>query len=100
MFCSASTPSPDLSRVSGSQPVDQDIGVSDELTCNTRIGFTRDVEHRAVLAGVEVLEQPATIGVGFAAGKRAPSTQRISFRSFNFDDVGTKIDEQLAAVGT
>src|ERR1700730_3386955 len=85
---------------SGSQRVDQDVGVADELTCNTRIGFTGNVQNRAVLAGVEVLEHYAAVGIWLVAGKRAPSAQRIPFRSFNFDDVGAEVDEQFAAVGT
>ena len=40
------------------------------------------------------------IGVGFAAGKRAPLPQRISFWCFDFRDVGAEVDEQLAAVRT
>ena len=65
-----------------------------------RVAFTRDVQDRAALSGIEVLEQPAAVGVGFVAGERAPLAQRITFWCFNFGDLGAEVGEQFAAVRT
>ena len=85
---------------SGSRRVDQHIGVGDEPASGRRIAVAGEVQDCAAFAGVEVLEQPGPIGVGFAAGKRAPLPQRIAFWCFDFRDIGAEVDEQFAAVRT
>lgn len=85
---------------SGSRCVDQHIGIADELTSGCRVAFTREVQDRAALSGIEVLEQPAAVGVGFVARERAPLAQRITFWCFNFGDLGAEVGEQFAAVRT
>ena len=93
MSCSASTAQPGLSRVPGASA---SIRTSASPMSSRA---ARAAASDPALAGVEVLEQSAAIGIGLAAGKRAPPAQRIPFRSFDFGDVSAKVDEQFAAVG-
>jgi hypothetical protein len=75
-----------------SVPVDQYVGVGEQVA-----GV---VEGRAAFSGVEVFEQPGPIGIGTAAGKGTPPSQRITFWPFDFRNISAEVGEQLAAVGT
>ena len=85
---------------SGSRRVNQHIGVGDEPTSGRRIAVAGEVQDCAAFACIEVLEQPGSIGVGFATGKRTPLPQWIAFWCFDFRDIGAEVNEQFAAVGT
>jgi hypothetical protein len=52
-----------------------------------------------VFAGVEVKEECAALGMGLIVWERAALARRVSPRSFDFDDFGAEVGEELGAVG-
>lgn len=79
---------PGFFQGSGRQRIDENVGIPDQLTGRRHVALTREVEHRALFAGVEVLEQTRPIGIRNATGKRAPAPQRVSvMREFPWPSV-------------
>ena len=58
-----------------------------------------EIDCRAALSGVQILEETRLVRVWYPAGKRPPEPQRIARGRLDLADVGAEIDEQLRAVG-
>ena len=80
--------------------LDEHMRPRDELAGGRQVVRPGQIEGGAALAGVEVVEQAGTLGVGYSPGKRAPSAQRIPGGRLDLGDLGAEVDEKLCGVRT
>ena len=78
----------------------KDVSVCQQSVEQRYAGGGFEVEIYALLVRIQICEQKTVFKMGFAVCKRRQATGGVALKPFYLDYIGSKVSEELGAVGT